>query len=1046
MKKLFLLSAVLTAFLQLWAEPIDRITAMNQARAYLATKGKALLQTAQPYRAPRRGTQDAEDASYYVFNVGGEQGYVIVSGDDRTEQILGYVDNGHFDVDNLPINMRAWLQYYSDVVKHLDDNNIQLPSRKNMPRRIVPTRKSVPILVASRWNQGSPYNNKCPNYYKGDGTTGRAVTGCTATAIAQIINYYKHPETLKAAIPAHSVTYTLDNGTTKTVTCPTVAKGTPIDWENMCDVYNGSEPEEEQNAVAELMLYVGMAVKMGYGASSGAVHNSNVAELLYKYFDFADGAYCADRYSYSADEWEDLLYSELSTGHPMSYQGFSTGGGHAFVIDGYDGEGLFHVNWGWGGSSDGWFVISILNPGDNSGIGASSSSDGYTMSQNAIIGVRLPGGEKLEGRTALSINDIKISGTSISSNYINWTGQAGNFHGGIVEMLEDGTLKLVSTRADISLNPNYYVNKSFNMSGRLSEGVHRLSPASKLQTNKTYRPVYDLTRNYIEATVKNGTTTLRMVTPNPQVTVEKIEFPGSHVVAKSQDVRVTFKNVGDEHFAHLYLLASPGTDPTHYESVAKSAVLVRSGDSTVVTYSFTPYSTDVYNVWISRNESGTDIIGNAQVQIIESSAYVAPDLSVTGITITNTVSGTVYGDYLDGKVTVKNMGKTDFNGRIKMQTWTYVTSEGAAYGYKSSVAELSVAAGKTVSIPFSFQEMRTDCNIQMSFSEQVSGGSLRNGGVWDHGWAMHPGIVGWKPDGAKAVGTASTTTTNAQWCGVYLNGIATTSLRPNKNMNTIYAFGDKVTKITRLDGYNVVQDGWAEQINLVSDTAYVVPVGFDAGKATFRFDVSEKHVGKWQAFTMPFTPDSIQIEGVEYALNASETPFVVYEYVTEGEDGQPTFQPAEKLTGNTPYIISCSADLVGKSIRFVGEGCAFTKEGDDKKVISGRTLRMYGSSYSPKLSGVYMLNEAGDAFEYVATSTALAPMSAYLVSTLDEAQRPARFELCPVPVITAVESVPVTLVRPSDGHVLTLDGRVVPTGTALQRGVYVIDGRKVVVK
>lgn len=1047
MRKILFVSAILMASLSLWAEPVSRVEALNTARAFLMEKGKSMLQTSEPYRAPRRGAIDeSEAASYYVFNLGAEQGYVIVSGDDRTEQILGYVEQGHFDADELPINMKAHLQYYTDVIQHLDENNVQLPSRKNAPRRTSATRHSVPKLMASKWNQGFPYNKHCPIYYNGDGTTGQSVTGCTATAIAQVINYYKHPERTKAQIPAHSNTYTLNNGTKKTVTCKAIPARTPIDWENMCEEYHGNETDEQNDAVGKLMLYVGTAVKMGYGASSGAVHGDNVPELLYKYFDYDDGAYCASRYDYSAQEWEDLLYSELSTGHPLSYQGFSSGGGHAFVIDGYDGIGLYHLNWGWGGGSDGWFVLSILNPGDNSGIGASNSSDGYNMSNNAMIGVR-PGsdGQRAESRTCATMNNVTISGSTIKLNFINWTGTAGTFNCGIVEANEDGSVKLVSNRHDMTVDPNYYHTPTFDLKGRLTEGVHRLSPANKLSTNKTYRTLYDMTRTYIEAVVDaNKNVQLRLVQPQPELKVESIEFPGTRVAGKEQEVRVTFSNAGDEILQHLFMLAGESNDPSKSSAQKETAVEVLSQGTAVVSFYFTPSNVGTYNVWISSNKSGNETIyAHAQMQAINESEAVKPKLSVSSMSITNVSNGLVYGNFLEGKISIKNNdSKNRFAGRIRLQSWSQNYGEGVAWSSKSTSVYVEAEPLKIATVTFSFDEMRTDCKYWISVNDVTTGNQLTNGGIWDHGWDMHPGVVGWKADGTKAVNSASTTSTASTWCGVYLNGVKSTSLRPNKNSNVIYALAEGIS-YSKLKG-NVVCGAFADTIRLVSDTAYVVPVQFQADYAQFAYRCTPDKYGRWSAFTMPFTPDSMIVNGKTYPLNEDGTPFCLYEFSAE-QDNLPVFTPAETLRANAPYLIAFNEDMIGQEILFVATDARFVRDGDDTKVVSSKHYRMFGTSYSPKQQNVYMLNSEGKAFEWVSTSTAVYPMGAYIATSLGE-DKPNSLPIPDIPILTGIEQIPATLARPADGSVFQLNGQRIPNGTLLRQGVYIINGHKVLVK
>ena len=192
------------------AESVSKTQAFSAAQHYLLSKGKILNQSRTPYRSVRRVNGQPESAYYYVFNAEGGNGYVIVSGDDRTPEILGYVDEGTFDEDNIPENMKSWLQLYVDQIKYLADNNITVNKNAIRARaRAQATRHSVPELLTTRWNQGRPYNLTCPDYYLEDDEKEATAlplrngpaTGCTATAMAQVMNFYKYPPKLKAATP-----------------------------------------------------------------------------------------------------------------------------------------------------------------------------------------------------------------------------------------------------------------------------------------------------------------------------------------------------------------------------------------------------------------------------------------------------------------------------------------------------------------------------------------------------------------------------------------------------------------------------------------------------------------------------------------------------------------------------------------------------------------------------------------------------------------------------------------------------------------------------
>ena len=355
----------------------------------------------------------------YVFNMNDKGGFVIVSNEERTTDILGYSESGQFDSDNMPDNMRAWLQGYADEIAWLQEHPDYGKESNVKTRAQVGTHSTNPIgpLVSTQWNQRTPYNNLCPNYSSGK----KAVTGCVATAMAQVMNYHQWPQDNTAAIPEY-----------KTKSYNIQLEGlAPIkfDWSNMLDKYESKDElgntvvngtEAEQKAVAELMQYCGHSVEMNYGPSSSS-NSDMVAMALFKFFNYSSTTKVVSRGCYSYANWTDLIYNELKEGRPIVYSGQSYGGGHEFVCDGYKYENntdLFHINWGWGGLSDGFFVLSSLNP-DVQGAGGSSSNDGYHFGQDAVVGIQKAGvtDPVLNVPTNnynLTINSINISHPTIA--------------------------------------------------------------------------------------------------------------------------------------------------------------------------------------------------------------------------------------------------------------------------------------------------------------------------------------------------------------------------------------------------------------------------------------------------------------------------------------------------------------------------------------------------------------------------------------------------------------------------------------------------------
>lgn len=306
-------------------------------------------------------------ADYYVFNRGTDQGFVVVAADDAALPVLGYTSSGTFCYDSLPDNARWWLGELQREVQYAR-------SVGAAPRRMPLLPTSVKPLMSTVWDQGVPYNNECPTY---NGGHSRAVTGCVATAVAQIMKVHHWPP-----VGQGSVTYDCNvNGEPATTLTADFAQ-LPFDWNSMRDNYSfGRSSETQKQAVARLMSAVGIATEMMYGASSGT-HSIKAFNALRDYFGYDRGMTFRLRDFMPLDEWEQLLRDELDAGRPVYYAGqSSSSGGHAFVIDGYNTDGYFHLNWGWGGRSDGYFAVSALNP---SAMGGS----GFNSGQEAIMGIQ----------------------------------------------------------------------------------------------------------------------------------------------------------------------------------------------------------------------------------------------------------------------------------------------------------------------------------------------------------------------------------------------------------------------------------------------------------------------------------------------------------------------------------------------------------------------------------------------------------------------------------------------------------------------------------
>ena len=376
------------------AESITRQQAEQLARQFITKQGMyGALSQAEPHQARARALLkgSSQDGCYYVFNIGTNEGFVIVSGDDRTPAVLGYSDKGSFDMDRLPSNVAAWLEGYADQIRYLRKKASAEPTAPVSVRSDAPlmkmtrapwavkkeSRPAISPMITSKWDQFSPFNDLCPVV---DGQ--HCVTGCIATALAQIMYYHKWPQAATTEIPGYTV-----KG--KSVSYPGLP-ATTFNWAAMTD--NPATGTPAGDAVAKLMQYCAFGCKADFGIDNTSIYNNEPENALKNYFHYGAGVKYVERQTYSNENWENLIYTELEANRPVLYTGQSYVAeldgnvGHAFVVHGYDGNGYYAVNWGWGQSvdQDGYYLLDAMDPAD---LGAGGGAGGYNSGQTAIIGI-----------------------------------------------------------------------------------------------------------------------------------------------------------------------------------------------------------------------------------------------------------------------------------------------------------------------------------------------------------------------------------------------------------------------------------------------------------------------------------------------------------------------------------------------------------------------------------------------------------------------------------------------------------------------------------
>ena len=481
--------------------------------------------------------------AYYVFNKVGGNGFVIVSGDDIIKPILAYTYVNSFHVENMPDNLRAWMAYYREQINWAREENIVSDEEtiwawERLRDEIDSAKNSEEVLIETAlWDQTAPYNLLCPTI---NGT--QAPTGCVATALAIVMKYNRWPDqgsgmtfqyTTKQYKQTLSATYNI-----------------VYDWDNMLNKYEkGNYSTEQAEAVSQLMYHCGVFSEMDYTPrSSGALTLTAMGGMV-RYMKYDKSMTLQSREWYTEAEWNSLLKKELDAGRLIIYGGSNNKEeGHQFVLDGYK-QNDYHVNWGWGGTANGYYSLSALDP-DSQGVGGNTGG-GFTVGQDAVIGVKkseegsgycdnlafmsgsTESGEMFSGLTTTETNFIpRVRFTVKAGFYINYGIR--NFSGAIVLALVDkhGNIKEFITR-EVSVNSlkiGYGSGNVFSCSiANIPEEGDRIWMMYKSQDGNEWKRIRGDRDTITEIIVKEL----------PVSVVENVDFSDANLIAVTNDMTKT---------------------------------------------------------------------------------------------------------------------------------------------------------------------------------------------------------------------------------------------------------------------------------------------------------------------------------------------------------------------------------------------------------------------------------------------------------------------------------------------------------------------------
>ena len=690
--KTSLLSLLLVAIcLQAEAGPID----IHQARGLAAQFLKSHHPEAQledDTFAPTRKRMGGADAGaelpvYYVFNAVDDAGFVVVSADDRTSPILGYATFGRFDATAMPPNVQAWMDGYAQQIAAMDSYAESLQHEGEGRAPIAP-------LLTTQWNQTAPYNDMCPNQ-RGS----RTATGCVATAMAQVMKYHEWPAEATATIPAYT-TYSAKINLPELV--PTV-----FQWSDMRDTY---EQNDYATAVAELMRYCGQALQSDFDVHATGAYLADVPQALTAYFNYDVGVKFLYQSNYPVSEWEDIIYAELQAERPVLHAGTSMGGGHAFVCDGYDGEGLFHFNWGWGGMYDGYFKLALLAPG--TGATGGGTEDGFSYDQRIVTGIQPPAG-MTSALQPFTSYDLQQSGTNLYAYFKNPNSTVTTVNVGFALVSEQGDiLQVLKDCGSMTLKgfnlENHWAGLYLGPYGEvnLAPGLYRIATICKTSAEGEWERSGSK-QTYFEVEIGADDELLSVVChPIQHMEITNLECISGAVAGTKVKVRITIENKGDDLNSMLYFYAS---DTENMGSpLTRLPLLLHGGKTAYYDVNFYASHAGTYNLWLSDNGDGISHLVKREVEVKE-----APTAPAT----LELLSCTINSHEVSAEVEVRNNGEESYYREIVAHIYEDLYGDGLYYYLKKVVqyGEIPPHATRTYTFTFDGVTESRNCYINIGY-------------------------------------------------------------------------------------------------------------------------------------------------------------------------------------------------------------------------------------------------------------------------------------------------------------------------------------------
>ena len=992
MKRFILFYSFFTlCLLMVEANPISKAQALQEVKEFLSSKGIVMQTTDEAYKAPRKANSKDSNPYYYIYNVGNDNGFVIVSGDDRTEKILGYVDSGNFDEENIPAPLKEWLRGYEREIESL--STIEL-STSSLKRKVIEkTKKAIPPMTTSKWGHNYPFNSKTPTFDEKN-----APVGCSPSIFAQFLYFYRdyNVKETTATIPSYTA-----NG----ITLDAIPAGTKLDWDNMIDDYsfNSGYTSTQKDAVANLMLYSGLSMSTQYYKYTSLTSTSNFPTALINYFGFYNAIAYIDREYYSVDDWENVIYNELDKQRPVVYNAFSSATGHTLLVDGYDSSGLFHINWGWGGNYNGYFRLSILN-NYQSGTNSSISPNSTYMNKHSALLYAVPAsmGCVNTSNYGLSGKITSASSSTLACKFHNQSGMEGYYQYGVGFVNENDEVVLVKkfNNSFAYLNNTNSATRYFSLSANdfqnagLDYGTYNIVPIFQYIDYGEWKVCQHESANYAIVNYSSNGLSSSLHSNLQNISVANIEFIGDGMKDSEQIIKATVTNSSSiySYSEIIYCFASKTT--TMGDAVSSARVNLDKNEDVVINFPVTPLESGIYNVWFATDSYGDNIIGQTKMTI---GSDAIPSLDLSNI---NFIIGKNYANFQNGYrsiwgntfsvniVGIKNNSNYTIHKDIViwLREFDSVTSSSWNYyphfvSYEDNAIkkqiDIVVPPQSEYTIPIVFENLKLNTRYDMRV--EYADNSLMIGVL---PMVFLPALTTWKSDGTSiSVEPQETMEIDDDVIAVDITDATTIkTLIINSNPNVLYYMGESQTIPEGLSNANVVKGTYAENVTLRDSCDFFVPKTFTAKNICFTTTpsigaISGSNVG-WNTIALPFdvtsvknTTDNKEIDW----FHPNETvgkDFWVRGFERLDKDGDIIFvDNVEQMQAYEPYLYNVPSEywgkkrnLCGKELTFYGENATLYK--DVNAGVHSSAYNLIGTTVGKTVNNAWFINAEGDAFMY----------------------------------------------------------------------------------